>query len=122
VPCSATYNPKPQTLVTPHRSFEAIRSIGRFVFGKYAKANAQKLPTGVSRVLVRVIDSDTDTDNRVCAMNCLNNMAMHVLASVLADNEAVACALRVIQEQGTGAHPFAPTMMFAPAAQSHLRL
>ena len=104
--------------LTPHRSFEAIRSIGRFVFGKYGKANAQKLPVGVPRLLVRVIDSDSDTDNRTCAMNCLNSMVIKAPATVLADSEAIACALRVIQEQGTGAHPFAPTTLCVPATHS----
>ena len=51
-------------------------------------------------------------------MNCLNNMAIEAPVSVLADSEAVACALRVIQEQGTGAHPFAPTGLCVPATHS----
>lgn len=51
-------------------------------------------------------------------MNCLVNMANEAPASVLGDSEAVACALRVIQEQGTGAHPFAPTGLSVPATHS----
>ncbi len=63
---------------------------------------------GVPSALVRVIDGDTDTDNRTCAMNCLDSIAIHAPASVLTNSEAVACALRVVQEQGTGAQPSAP--------------
>ena len=88
-----------------NHSYEAMRSVGRFIFGKYAKANIPKLPIGAHRVLVRVIDSDTDTDNRTCAMNCLDCMATYAPTSILADSEAVACALRVIQEQGIGTVP-----------------
>lgn len=44
--------------------FEAIRSIARFVFGKHFKTNAQRLPTALLHILVRVVDSDSDTDNR----------------------------------------------------------
>jgi hypothetical protein len=84
--------------------------------GKYAKANKQKLPVGVPRVLVRVVDSDSDTDNRTCAMICLKNM------SSLADSEVVACALRVIQEQGTGAQPVALATLCVPATHSLLHL
>jgi hypothetical protein len=97
-------------------SYEAIRSVGRFIFGKYAKANAPKLPLGLSRTLVHVVDSDTDTDNRVCAMNCLNCMAIHAPSSLLTNSEAVACALRVVQEQGTGARPIPPFLPAFPAA------
>jgi hypothetical protein len=63
---------------------------------------------GVPRALVRVVDSDTDTDNRTCAMNCLNSVAIDAPASVLTNSEAVACALRVVQEQGTGAQASPP--------------
>ena len=87
-------------------SFEAIRSILRFIFGQHAKTNIPKLPMGLPRALVRVVDCDTDTDNRTGAMNCLNNMALSAPASVLADDEAITCALRVMQQQGTGAHTF----------------
>jgi hypothetical protein len=62
-------------------SYEAIRSIGRFIFGKHGKTNAQKLPVGVPRLLVHVIDSDSDTDNRTCAMNCLNSMVIKAPAT-----------------------------------------
>ena len=67
------------------------------------------------RALVRVVDSDTDTDNKTCAMNCLNSIAVYTPASVLADSEDVACTLRVVQQQGTGALPF-PSPAFLPAA------
>jgi hypothetical protein len=87
---------------------EAIRSIGRFVFGKHGKANVLLLPTGLPRALSRVVDSDLDTDNRACAMNCLGNIAIFCGSLVLVDNEIIACALRVVQEQGTGAAPFSP--------------
>jgi hypothetical protein len=80
-------------------SYEAIRSIGRFLFGVYAKSNAQKLPMGVPQVLVGVIDRDSNIDNRTCAMNCLVN---YVEAFMSVDSDAVACALRVVREQGPG--------------------
>ncbi len=67
------------------------------------------------RALVRVVDSDTDTDNRTAAMNCLNSIVTHTPASVLTDSEAVACALRVVQQQGTGAQPV-PSPIMPPAA------
>lgn len=64
-----------------------------------------KLPSGLPHNLVHVIDSDSDVDNRTCAMICLNNIALHSCPTVLAGNEVVACALRVVREQGTGAAP-----------------
>jgi hypothetical protein len=82
------------------------------MFGKHGKANILKLPMGVPRALVHVVDSDTDTDNRTCAMNCLLCMAAYAPGSVLADSETVACALRVVQEQGSGAHPVPPNQRF----------
>jgi hypothetical protein len=80
------------------------------VYGKHGKANVLLLPAGVPRALSRVVDSDVDTDNRVCAMNCLLNLAIQTYGRplVLVDNEIIACALRVVQEQGTGAAPFNP--------------
>ncbi len=42
-------------------------------------------------------------------MNCLVNIATYGRSLVLVDNEIVACALRVIQEQGTGTASFNPT-------------
>jgi hypothetical protein len=97
-------------------SFEAIRSIARIIYGKYGKANAQLLPLGLPRILVRVINDDSDTtDNRVCAMFCLSCMATHAPASVLGDQDTVTCALRIIQQQGTGKAPIplAPLPFFA---------
>ena len=91
--------------------FEAIRSIARFVFGKHAKANAQRLPTALLHILLRVVDTDSDTDNRTCAMNCLNNIAVDCPSFVLAGNDALACALRVVEEQGTGAAPSFPSLL-----------
>ena len=102
-------------------SYEAIRSLSRFAFGTHAKANVQQLPTDLPNVLARVVDNDNDTDNRTCAMNCLNNMTV-LPVSVLADSEAVACALRVIQEQGTGAQPVALATLCVPATHSLLHL
>ncbi len=78
------------------------------MFGKHGNANVLLLPTGLPRVLSRVVDSDTDTDNRVCAMSCLVNIAICSCSLVLVDNEIIACALRVVQEQGTGAAPPPP--------------
>ncbi len=69
-----------------HRNFEATCSVVHFLFGKHGKANAAKLPIDVTPALVR---SDTETDNRVCAMNCLLAIAINVPAYVLADSEAV---------------------------------
>ena len=104
--------PRVKTLVcvTCGCRFEAIRSVVRFVFGKHGKANVLLLPTGLPRVLSRVVDSDLDTDNRTCAMLCLSNISSktHGRSLVLVDNEIIACALRVVQEQGTGAAPFSP--------------
>ena len=96
--------------VTCSCRFEAIRSIARFLYGKHGKTNLLLLPTGLPRVLSRVVDSDLDTDNRTCAMTCLSNIASktHGRSFVLVDNEIIACALRVVQEQGTGAAPFSP--------------
>ena len=98
--------------------FEAIRSIARFVFGKHGKATVLLLPTGLPRVLSRVVDSDLDTDNRTCAMVCLTNISSqtHGRSLVLVDNEIIACALRVVQEQGTGAAPLNPP----PAPPPHM--
>jgi hypothetical protein len=45
-------------------------------------------------------------------MNCLSLMASTSPISVLADNEAVACAVRVIEEQGTGAQPSHFALLF----------
>jgi hypothetical protein len=77
------------------------------VFSKHANANVLLLPTGVPRALSRVVDSDLDTDNRVWAMNCLVNLVIqtHGRSLVLVDSAIIACALRVVQEQGTGAAP-----------------
>ena len=77
---------------------------------------------GLPRALVRVVDSDTDTDNRYCAMNCLLCMAAYAPASVLTNSEAVACALRVIQEQGTGAQapPLPPPLSAAACSMTRL--
>ena len=102
--------------VTLYCRFEATRSIARFVFGKHANANVLLLPTGVPRALSRVVDSDLDTDNRTCAMTCLSNIAIYCVSLVLVDNEIIACALRVVQEQGTGAAPFSPP----PAPPPHM--
>ncbi len=77
----------------------------RFVFGKHGKANALQLPTGLPQVLARVVDNDSDTDNRTCAMSCLNNIAIYAPLLVVADRDLVACALRVVQGQGTGTAP-----------------
>ncbi len=74
--------------------------------GKYAKTNTQQLSADFRRVLVRVVEDDSDIDNRTCAMNCLANIASVYPSFVLADNEVVACALRVLAEQGTGTAPF----------------
>ena len=71
------------------------------------------IPMGAVHVLINVVDTDNDIDNRTCAMNCLNNMAIHLPASVLIDNEAVACALRVIKQQGIGASPDLFPVVFA---------
>jgi hypothetical protein len=71
--------------------------------GKHAKSNAQLLSPDFRHVLVSVIENDSDIDNRTCAMNCLANIASILPSFVLADNDVVACALRVIEEQGTGA-------------------
>ena len=116
----------PQTPLSKHHtlfvvftfccSFEAIRSIARFIYGKYGKANAQSLPLGLPRILVRVINDDSDTtDNRVCAMFCLSCMATHAPASVLGEQDTITCALRIIQQQGTGNAPIplAPLPFFA---------
>jgi hypothetical protein len=84
-------------------SYQALASIARFSFGKHHMANMQQLPASLPRVLALVIDRDTDTDNRTCALNFLSNIAMCRPSLVLAENEAVACALRVVREQGTGA-------------------
>ncbi len=96
--------------VTCSCRFEAIRSIHRLAYGKHGNTNVLLLPTGLSRVLSRVVDSDLDTDNRALAMACLCNIASktHGHSLVLVDNEIIACALRVVQEQGTGAAPFSP--------------
>ena len=123
-PLSLTFTPLPFPIALPHYSslfalflqscsFEAIRSIIRFIFGKHAKTNVPKLPMGLPRALVRVVDSETDTDNRTIAISCLVNMAAYAPASVLTNSEAVACALRVIQEQGTGAQPLPPPLTSA---------
>jgi hypothetical protein len=95
--------------------FDATGCIVNFIIGEHGKVNALKLPVGVPRALVRVVDCDTDTDNRTAAMNCLNSIASKAPASVLTDNEAVACALRVVQRQGTGAQPV-PSPIIPPAA------
>ncbi len=96
--------------------FEAIRSIVRFVFGKHAKANAQRLPTALLHILARVVDTDSDTDNRTCAMICLINIANHFPSFVLAGNDALSCALRVVEQQGTGAAPSFPSILLVSAA------
>jgi hypothetical protein len=49
-------------------------------------------------------------------MNCLNNIAAYLPSLVIAGNEAVACALRVIQEQGTGAHLVLTHLFSCPTA------
>jgi hypothetical protein len=79
------------------------------MFGKHGKANAVKLPADLPQTLSRVVDSDRDTDNRTCAMSCLNSIAVDAPCLVLADNSIIACALRVVQEQGTGAAPPPPS-------------
>ncbi len=86
-------------------SYDAIRSISRFVYGIYGKPNAQKLSIELPRILACVVDTDTDNDNRTCAMNCLNNIAAYLPSLVLVGNEAVSCAIRVIREQGSGMLP-----------------
>ncbi len=73
------------------------------MFGKHGGANIAWLPVNLPNVLARVIDSDSDTDNKCCAMNCLLNLAAKSPSFVLVDNEALACALRVVRQQGTGA-------------------
>ena len=88
------------------------------MFGTHDETNVLLLPTDLPRVLARVIDSDVDTDNRTCAMVCLCNIAVNEKGRflVLVDNEIIACALRVVQEQGTGAAPFSPP----PAPPPHM--
>lgn len=44
-------------------------------------------------------------------MNCLNNIAVDCPSFVLAGNDALACALRVVEEQGTGAAPSFPSLL-----------
>jgi hypothetical protein len=107
------------TCVTLYCRFESIRSIVRFVFGKHGKANVLLLPAGLPRVLSRVVDSDLDADNRVCAMNCLVNISAKYLSLVLVGNEIIACALRVVQEQGTGAAPPHPPPPRLPNPQPY---
>jgi hypothetical protein len=87
------------------------------VYGIYGKENAQLLSMELPSVLARVVDTDTDSDNRTCAMNCLNNIAAYLPSLVIAGNEAVACALRVIEEQGTGAVRMAIPPAFLPLRQ-----
>ena len=91
----------------------------RFVFGKHGDSHALQLPMGLPHVLARVVDSDGDTDNRTCAMNCLSNIAIHCRSLVLVDNSIVACALRVVQEQGTGADPIPSSLFNLPPLLSH---
>jgi hypothetical protein len=86
-------------------SYDAIRSISRFVYGIYGKLNAQMLSIELPHLLARVVDTDTDNDNRTCAMNCLNNIAAYLPSLLDVGNEAVSCALRVIREQGSGTPP-----------------
>jgi hypothetical protein len=88
--------------------FEAIRTIVRFVYGKHARANVRQLSMELLHILARVVDNDSDTDTRTCAMTCLGNIAYSATHLVLVDNEIVACALRVVQEQGNGAPPPPP--------------
>ncbi len=93
------------------------------MFGKHANTNALRLPTGLPSVLACVVDRDSDVDNRTCAMNCLANIATksNGRSLLLADNEIVACALRVVQEQGTGAAPLRPALTPPPPPPTHTR-
>jgi hypothetical protein len=62
-------------------------------------------------ILFRVVDTDSDTVNRTCAMTCLSDIANNFCSIVLAGNDALACALRVVEEQGTGAAPSFPSLL-----------
>ncbi len=44
-------------------------------------------------------------------MVCLNNISYYFPSFVLAGNDALACALRVVEEQGTGAAPSFPSLL-----------
>lgn len=92
--------------------------IGRFVFGKHGGVNILLLPANLPNVLARVIDSDSDSDNKCCALNSLLNLAAKSPSFVLAGNEALACALCVVQQQGTGGQrvSFCPPIVLFPSS------
>lgn len=86
------------------------------MYGVYGKPNAQKLSIELPRILASVVDTDTDNDNRTCAMNCLNNIAAYLPSLVVVGSEAVSCAIRVIREQGSGTPPLIRRFFYFPAA------